>query len=209
MALIAGGMDAIDAAELVARAAVEMTAGTKQRTAASIRQERYRRNKASQNVTRDADDETSQNVTNRNEVTLGDNAPLSKNLNRKRGERLSQSWTPSETDRGFAKDLGWTESQIDAESANFRDYWIAKPGADACKLDWPATWRKWVRSSKVKPAGSGGSELTPDKIPIEQAVEIYAKSGVWSRHAPVNDISQAPPELLAKHKILPDGRRIQ
>jgi uncharacterized protein YdaU (DUF1376 family) len=29
--------------------------------------------------------------------------------------------------------------------ANFRDFWIAKPGKDGTKLDWLATWRTWVR----------------------------------------------------------------
>jgi hypothetical protein len=47
------------------------------------------------------------------------------------------------------------------------------------------------------------------KIPIEEAVRIFVKSGHWSRHAPVADISQAPPELLAKHGLMPDGRRMQ
>jgi len=32
--------------------------------------------------------------------------------------------------------------------AGFKDYWLAKPGKDACKLDWFATWRNWVRSQK-------------------------------------------------------------
>jgi hypothetical protein len=49
----------------------------------------------------------------------------------------------------------------------------------------------------------------PDKIAIEDAVSIFAKTGQWSRHAPVADISQAPAELLAKHGLSPDGRRMQ
>lgn len=136
------------------------------------------------------------------------NTPLSFFSNRKRGERLPTDWTPESADREFAKSLGWSDEQIDSEAANFRDYWIAKPGSGGCKLDWPATWRKWVRSSKVKPAGTG-SVLGPEKIPIEQAVKIFAKSGVWSRHAPINDITQAPAELLAKYGLMPDGRRVQ
>jgi hypothetical protein len=28
---------------------------------------------------------------------------------------------------------------------NFRDYWTAKAGQAATKIDWPATWRTWVR----------------------------------------------------------------
>lgn len=33
------------------------------------------------------------------------------------------------------------------ELANFRDYWTAKAGKDAAKLDWQATWRQWVRKA--------------------------------------------------------------
>jgi len=44
--------------------------------------------------------------------------------------------------RTFATDLGLAP---DAVAANFRDYWHAKPGKEAVKLDWPATWRGWCR----------------------------------------------------------------
>lgn len=30
-------------------------------------------------------------------------------------------------------------------SLDFRDYWVARAGADACKRDWEATWRRWIR----------------------------------------------------------------
>ena len=33
----------------------------------------------------------------------------------------------------------------------FRDYWLAVPGARGRKLDWPATWRNFVRSEFAKP----------------------------------------------------------
>jgi len=34
---------------------------------------------------------------------------------------------------------------------SFRDYWIAQPGQKAVKLDWAATWRQWVRNTRVSP----------------------------------------------------------
>jgi hypothetical protein len=40
-----------------------------------------------------------------------------------------------------------SELEITREADSFRDYWIAKPGAQACKLDWEATWRNWCRKS--------------------------------------------------------------
>ena len=38
------------------------------------------------------------------------------------------------------------------ELANFRDYWLSKPGKDGTKLDWQATWRQWARKAHRKPA---------------------------------------------------------
>ena len=140
------------------------------------------------------------------------NVPLSslkEDKNRKRGARLAETWKPDEDDCAFAKQLGWSETQIDSESANFRDYWIARPGAGGCKLDWAATWRKWVRSSNVKPAGNSIAAPCSEKISMDEALAQFIKFGRWSRYAPVNDISQVPEEFLAKYKLLPDGRRMQ
>jgi hypothetical protein len=44
---------------------------------------------------------------------------------------------------------------------------------------------------------------------IEQAVQMFAKTGHWSRYAPVSDVSQAPAELLARFGLTPDGRKLQ
>lgn len=33
--------------------------------------------------------------------------------------------------------------------AAFRDYWIAQPGQKGVKTDWTATWRNWVRNTRV------------------------------------------------------------
>lgn len=70
------------------------------------------------------------------------------------------------------------------------------------------TWlnqQRWTDHAAIAFNGSA----VPDKIAIEDAVSIFAKTGQWSRHAPVSDISQAPPELLAKHGLSPEGRRVQ
>jgi uncharacterized protein YdaU (DUF1376 family) len=33
----------------------------------------------------------------------------------------------------------------------FRDYWIAQPGSKGVKADWTATWRNWIRNTRVSP----------------------------------------------------------
>jgi hypothetical protein len=37
-----------------------------------------------------------------------------------------------------------------SETDAFIDYWHGKPGREGCKLDWPATWRNWMRSEEKK-----------------------------------------------------------
>ena len=62
-----------------------------------------------------------------------------------RGSRLPADWNPSDVDKQFCK----TERpDIDPEKTadRFRDYWISQPGAKGIKLNWPATWRNWVRN---------------------------------------------------------------
>jgi hypothetical protein len=70
------------------------------------------------------------------------------------------------------------------------------------------TWlnqQRWTDHAAVAFSASS----IPDRLPIEEAIQVFKRTGQWSRHAPVADISQAPPELLAKHGLMPDGRRMQ
>lgn len=41
----------------------------------------------------------------------------------------------------------------------FRNYWIAKPGKDGRKLDWPATWQNWVLAERA--SGNGKDHAAP------------------------------------------------
>lgn len=82
-----------------------------------------------------------------------------------KGTRLPSNWQPSDDDCSAAQAEGLTDDQIHRESAKFRDYWLAKPGAGGVKLDWPATWRNWVRRAaddgRTGPSGSNrGSGAT-------------------------------------------------
>jgi hypothetical protein len=66
-----------------------------------------------------------------------------------RGTRLSEDWTLT---RGWAKEAfeacpHMTDDQVRREALQFKDYWTAKSGKDAAKLDWLATWRMWIRKA--------------------------------------------------------------
>lgn len=60
------------------------------------------------------------------------------------GSRLTPDWQLDDVQRA------WTVQNcpglnIAVEVEKFRDYWLAKPGKDGRKTDWPATWRNWAR----------------------------------------------------------------
>jgi len=63
----------------------------------------------------------------------------------KRATRIADNWRPNDADREFAESFGFSTPEIDTTADGFRDYWRAKAGRDAGKLDWSATWRNWVR----------------------------------------------------------------
>lgn len=71
-----------------------------------------------------------------------------------RGARLDANWSLPDEWREWTRISFATASaeQIALEADKFRDYWHAKPGATACKLDWQATWRNWCRTA-LAPTG--------------------------------------------------------
>lgn len=63
-----------------------------------------------------------------------------------RGTRLPPDWAPGFAEIEYAGTKGLDHEEITRVAEDFRDYWIAKPGADGRKADWPSTWRTWIRS---------------------------------------------------------------
>ena len=52
----------------------------------------------------------------------------------------------------------WAKSErpdldVEMESESFKDYWSSKGGKEACKTDWYATWRNWVRRANAPKSG--------------------------------------------------------
>lgn len=65
-----------------------------------------------------------------------------------RGTRISPSWGPSPDLIEFAFGRGFSAESLREEVNRFKDYWIAQPGQKGLKLDWPATFRNWIRNAK-------------------------------------------------------------
>ena len=96
-----------------------------------------------------------------------------------RGTRLPSDFQPPEDwiDWAMAK-RGWSRAEAIDEAECFARYWQAKPGREACKLDWPKTWQNWVVNSR---RGSGtGTRAEPSSF-----LEYHRKHGGDRTPAPV------------------------
>lgn len=65
-----------------------------------------------------------------------------------RATRLPPDWQANSDLIIYAINEGFNDAEAFKMAEDFRDYWTAKSGADARKVDWPATWRRWVRTAK-------------------------------------------------------------
>ncbi len=97
------------------------------------------------------------------ELPPQENLPVVAEPVRKRAARLPDDWSiPAEwmawalTDRPE-----FTQQDVLRTSEIFADYWRAKSGKDATKLDWFATWRNWFRRER-SPKANRPSSAGPD-----------------------------------------------
>lgn len=68
---------------------------------------------------------------------------------RVRATRISANWMPSDADAAYLFQKR-PELNLQDTAEKFRDYWIAHPKGE--KMDWPASWRTWVRNERGQPA---------------------------------------------------------
>ena len=68
-----------------------------------------------------------------------------------KGSRLPDDWFLPKAWGEWALEQGWEIEAIRLEADKFGDYWRAKSGKDACKRDWFATWKNWIRNAKKPP----------------------------------------------------------
>jgi uncharacterized protein YdaU (DUF1376 family) len=76
-----------------------------------------------------------------------------------RATRLPADWEPSDNDVAFCRDER-PDLQPAKVANQFRDYWVAQPGAKGRKVDWPATWRNWVRNQRAAQGPISSSKTT-------------------------------------------------
>ena len=64
-----------------------------------------------------------------------------------KGSRLSADWVLPEDWESWARQER-PDLNPQKVGEQFKDFWIAKAGAQGVKLDWLATWRNWVRNQR-------------------------------------------------------------
>lgn len=88
---------------------------------------------------------------------------------------------------------------------DFRDYWIAEP--DGVKLDWTATWKKWVRNQKGKPHANTSRNTASGAKPTwksegERLAAKYAAEAEREEQAAAN--TTAEPNLRLAEAVRQD-----
>jgi uncharacterized protein YdaU (DUF1376 family) len=141
---------------------------------------------------KDANALPTQSDSNATHNTLPDtNDTEPKTQKKKLGSRLAQDWV-------LLKPWGeWAQQErpdLDVRKVadQFKDYWIAQPSQKGVKLDWEATWRNWVRNTKVEKvnyADIGRVTVAPSNLPDPALEKIKADD---KKAAPI------PFEVLAK-----------
>lgn len=75
--------------------------------------------------------------------------------------RIPEGFVPTEEmRRWFADEKLAAVIDGKAEHEKFVDYWLGAPGLKGRKLDWPATWRNWMRTAAERAPRRVGTAVT-------------------------------------------------
>lgn len=120
----------------------------------SPRVKRFRERHRNVSETPDETAPYTETETDTDRTSLRSVEPAAKKPIAKRATRLPADWTPSETDRQFAKSRGFSESSIDLETQKIRN-WSASAPKGAC-LDWPRRWENWILQAQPRAGPNRG-----------------------------------------------------
>jgi len=99
-----------------------------------------------------------------------------------RASRLPDDWKAPDDWIDFAvRDKQWRPDDARLEAELFGNYWHAKAGKDATKLDWRKTWINWVRNSR-RPQGdytyasAAAPQISRDEQ-LRRTADLYDRMG--------------------------------
>lgn len=146
----------------------------------------------------------------RSDVGARADAPTKKQAGQEKASakasRLPEEWQlPAEWADWVLGEFAVSRTEIADAAASFRDYWCGKPGSQALKLDWLATWRNWCRKEFRRKRREGAA---PAAMPADaerqnwrQRLDLWIRNGRsrWPEGwgpAPGAPGCLAPPDLL-------------
>lgn len=93
--------------------------------------------------------------------SLKEPPPLIPAAARRKATRVPDDFRPDESMRAWYRENVGALLDGRVEHEKFMDYWRAMPGVRGQKLDWPATWRNWMRSAAERVSRRVGSAVVP------------------------------------------------
>ena len=132
--------------------------------------------------------------------------------NAKAATRLADDWVLQQAwcDWALQARPDLTDDEVRKQAEVFADFWHAKAGADAKKLDWLATWRNWIRRCEIrKPVArqAYGAQLHSGETSYQRSMRERAQEAVPSiaRQAP----AASPADFFKSQAIEVAARRIE
>jgi len=121
-----------------------------------------------------------QELTAAEAIEKGEKPKRTKSAKDAKATRLPEGWQPDRDLAHFAMDEIGDPVICRRETDKFVDYWKAQQGAKGCKLDWPGTYRNWIRRAAERLPRRPGSLLPPTR-PNGADSLINALNGETSR----------------------------
>jgi hypothetical protein len=88
----------------------------------------------------------------------------------KKATRLPANWRPDSDLMAWTATQGLSQTEIAEQLERFTDWWAAAPAAKGTKLDWPATWRNWVREALARRGRTATTPARPTRLTQESAL---------------------------------------
>ncbi len=97
---------------------------------------------------------------------------------RSQGSRLPPDWQPTLDQIAYCKQQGYPDTAVAMMAQDFVDYWVAKTGPNATKMDWSRTWQRWCRNQFDKPGnrvqGPSGTNRKQDRFDVNNPHNVCA-----------------------------------
>lgn len=123
---------------------------------------------------------TNQEPPTKNQGKSKDMPPPAAKASTKKGTRLPENWVLPKSwgEFALAEKPNWSADDVRRVAEDFRDYWLGKSGKDATKVDWLATWRKWVRSPLNEIKSARPNKFNPNEgRDLEAEMRAFAGEG--------------------------------